>query len=105
MADDNTDLKDEVAEVLFFPYFFFINSHFFFALICFIYMFLFNDENIENKALKMTRESSFLSLLFDKELIYDIPKVNDAAFVICECELVFYFFEYSMRWIACLKQL
>jgi hypothetical protein len=27
--------------------------------------------------------------LFDKELIYVIPKVNDAAFVICECELVF----------------
>lgn len=62
MADDNTDLKDEVAEVFFFPYFFFfINQHFFFALICFIYMFSFNDEKIENKASKMTRESAFLS--------------------------------------------
>jgi hypothetical protein len=48
-------------------------------------MFSFNDENIENKASKMTR----VFLLFDKELIYAIPKVNDAAFVICECELVF----------------
>lgn len=45
----------------FFPYLFFINQHFFFALICFIYMFSFNDENIENKASKMTRESAFLS--------------------------------------------